>query len=131
MNLVIQKYGGTSLGDLSKISHAAQRIAAEHRSVVAVVSAMGGATDTMLDLARNLVNTPDARELDLLISIGEPASAVALALDTERTGVPARSFNGRDGGIITDGVHGCARIANVDPARVRGCGYLSVRWVCQ
>ncbi|MGW0195701.1 aspartate kinase [Nonomuraea sp. NPDC003201] len=121
MDLVIQKYGGTSLGDVSKISHAAKRIAAADGSVVAVVSAMGGATDTMLDLARNLTATPHARELDLLLSTGEQASAAALALALHELGVPARSFSARDGGIITDGVHGCARIVSVDPVRIREC----------
>ncbi|MBB5780233.1 aspartate kinase [Nonomuraea jabiensis] len=121
MNLVIQKYGGTSLGDVSKISHAAKRIAAADGSVVAVVSAMGSATDTMLDLARSLTATPHARELDLLLSTGEQASAAALALALNELGVPARSFSARDGGIITDGVHGCARIVSVDPARIREC----------
>jgi aspartate kinase len=121
MDLVIQKYGGTSLGDVSRISHAAKRIAAADGSVVAVVSAMGGATDTMLDLARNLTARPHARELDLLLSTGEQASAAALALALHELGVPARSFSARDGGIITDGVHGCARIVSVDPVRIREC----------
>ncbi|MFI6737815.1 aspartate kinase [Nonomuraea sp. NPDC050451] len=121
MNLVIQKYGGTSLGDVSRISHAAKRIAAADGSVVAVVSAMGSATDTMLDLARNLTATPHARELDLLLSTGEQASAAALALALHELGVPARSLGARDGGIITDGVHGCARIVSVDPVRIREC----------
>ncbi|MFG6195440.1 aspartate kinase [Nonomuraea sp. JJY05] len=121
MNLVIQKYGGTSLGDVSRISHAAKRIAAADGSVVAVVSAMGSATDAMLDLARNLTATPHARELDLLLSTGEQASAAALALALNELGVPARSFGARDGGIITDGVHGCARIVSVDPVRIREC----------
>ncbi|RSM88632.1 aspartate kinase [Kibdelosporangium aridum] len=121
MNLVVQKYGGTSLGDAGKISRAARRIAAEHRSVVAVVSAMGGTTDSILSLARDLTETPDARELDLLLSTGEQASAAALALALNELGVPARSFNGRDGGITTDGMHGCARIVNVDPVAVREC----------
>src|SRR5688500_7800269 len=103
MNLVVQKYGGTSLGDASKIRRAAQRIAAEARSVVAVVSAMGGTTDTMFELARDLADAPHARELDLLLSTGEQASAAALALALNELGVPARSFSGYDGGIITDG----------------------------
>ncbi|MBP2329028.1 aspartate kinase [Kibdelosporangium banguiense] len=121
MNLVVQKYGGTSLADASKISRAARRIAAERRSVVAVVSAMGGTTDSILGLARDLTDSPDARELDLLLSTGEQASAAALALALNELGVPARSFNGRDGGITTDGMHGCARIVNVDPVAIREC----------
>ena len=63
----------------------------------------------MLDLARNLTDTPHERELDLLLSTGEQAAAAALALALHERGVPARSFSARDGGIITDGVHGCAR----------------------
>lgn len=121
MALVIHKYGGTSLGDPSKIARAAERIAAADESVVAVVSAMGRTTDTMLDLARNLTDTPHERELDLLLSTGEQASAAALAMALHERGVPVRSFSARDGGIITDGVHGCARIVNVDPVRIREC----------
>ncbi|MEU4831264.1 aspartate kinase [Streptosporangium sp. NPDC023615] len=129
MNLVVQKYGGTSLGDVSKISHAAQRIAAANGSVVAVVSAMGDTTDAMLELARDLTDNPHARELDILLSTGEQASAAALAMALHELGVPARSFNARDGGIITDGVHGQARIVNVNPELIREClrtGYVPV-----
>ncbi|MER6825522.1 aspartate kinase [Streptosporangium sp. NPDC000563] len=129
MGLVIQKYGGTSLGDVSKISHAAQRIAAADGSVAVVVSAMGGTTDAMLELARDLTDNPHARELDILLSTGEQASAAALAMALHELGVPARSFNARDGGIITDGVHGCARIVNVHPEQIRECiqaGYVPV-----
>ncbi|AQZ61914.1 Aspartokinase [[Actinomadura] parvosata subsp. kistnae] len=121
MDLVIQKYGGTSLGDASRIRRAARRIAAADKPVVAVVSAMGRTTDSMLDLARDLTDSPHARELDLLLSTGEQASAAALALALHELGVPARSFSAHDGGIITDGVHGCARIVNVDPAPIRAC----------
>jgi aspartate kinase len=121
MDLVIQKYGGTSLGDASKIRRAARRIAAADGPVVAVVSAMGRTTDSMLHLARDLTDTPHARELDLLLSTGEQASAAALALALHELGVPARSFSAHDGGIITDGVHGCARIVNVDPVPIREC----------
>ncbi|TKK77335.1 aspartate kinase [Herbidospora galbida] len=129
MDLVIQKYGGTSLGDVDKIGHAAQRIAAANGSVVAVVSAMGGTTDAMLGLARELTDNPHARELDLLLSTGEQASAAALAMALHELGVPARSFNARDGGIVTDGVHGCASIVNVRPGLIRECvqtGYVPV-----
>ncbi|SEK60062.1 aspartate kinase [Nonomuraea pusilla] len=121
MDLVIQKYGGTSLGDTSRIRRAARRIAAADGPVVAVVSAMGRTTDSLLDLARDLTDSPHARELDLLLSTGEQASAAALALALHGLGVPARSFSARDCGIVTDGVHGRARIANVDPAPIRAC----------
>jgi aspartate kinase len=121
MKLVVQKYGGTSLSDPAKINRAARRIAAEGRSVVVVVSAMGRTTDTMLGLANTLTDSPPARELDLLLSTGEQASAAALAMALDELGVPARSFSGRDGGIITDGVHGSARIVSVDAVRVREC----------
>ncbi|MCR3750111.1 aspartate kinase [Lentzea californiensis] len=121
MNLVVQKYGGTSLCDANKIRHAAQRIAAEDRYVVAVVSAMGSTTDTMLNLAHDITDSPHARELDVLLSTGERASAAALALALHELGVPARSFSGRDGGILTDGVHGSASIVSVDAVRIREC----------
>ncbi|MGC5016597.1 aspartate kinase [Streptosporangium sp. DT93] len=121
MNLVVQKYGGTSLGDARKISHAAQRIAAAKGSVAVVVSAMGGTTDAMLEMAHDLTDNPPARELDILLSTGEQASAAALAMALNELGVPARSFNARDGGIITDGVHGGARIVGVHPELIREC----------
>lgn len=129
MDLVIQKYGGTSLGDVDKIGHVAKRIAAAQGPVVAVVSAMGGTTDAMLGLARELTDNPHARELDLLLSTGEQASAAALAMALHELGVPARSFNARDGGILTDGVHGCANIVTVRPGLIRECvetGYVPV-----
>lgn len=121
MDLVIQKYGGTSLGDAGKIRRVARRIAAADGSVVAVVSAMGRTTNSMIELARDLTDTPHARELDLLLSTGEQASAAALAIALHELGVPARSFSAHDCGIITDGVHGRARIVNVDPVRIREC----------
>jgi aspartate kinase len=121
MDLVIHKYGGTSLGDPSKIASAAKRIATADSPVVAVVSAMGKTTDTMIDLAHGLTDTPHERELDLLLSTGEQVSAAALAMALHERGVPARSFSAHDGGIITDGVHGCARIVDVDPVRIREC----------
>jgi aspartate kinase len=94
--------------------------------VIAVVSAMGGATDSLLDLANSLATVPDARELDLLLSTGEQASAAALAMALGDLGVPARSFTGRDAGIVTDGIHGYSSIIDVDPLRIRDCVHAGV-----
>jgi aspartate kinase len=119
MSLLVQKYGGTSVGDPARIRAVAERVLASRadgNTVVVVVSAMGGATDALLALSRTLSGTPDQRELDVLLSTGEQTSAAALALALRDMGVPARSFTGRDAGIVTDGVHGRARIVDVVPA---------------
>ncbi|WP_280267341.1 aspartate kinase [Nocardia wallacei] len=124
MSLVVQKYGGTSLGDAHKIRHVARRVAAtvrDRQPVVVVVSAMGGTTDTLLALARTLTDDPHPRERDLLLSTGEQTSAAALALALHELGTPARSFTGRDAGITTDGVHARAHITDIDPTALQEC----------
>src|SRR4051794_35520883 len=118
MSLLVQKFGGTSVGDPGKIRRVAQRIAAacaQGHAIVAVVSAMGGTTDALISLSRSLSDTPDERELDLLLSTGEQASAAALAIALRAASIDARSFSGRDAGIVTDGAHGRARILDVVP----------------
>jgi aspartate kinase len=124
MSLLVQKFGGTSVNDPDKIRRVAQRIAAaraEGYAIVAVVSAMGGTTDALISLSHSLSDMPDERELDLLLSTGEQASAAALAIALREADVDARSFSGRDAGILTDGVHGRARIVDVVPNSVREC----------
>lgn len=122
MSLLVQKFGGTSVADPDKIRRVAQRIAAtraEGHAVVAVVSAMSGATDALISLYRSLSGLPENREFDLLLSTGEQASAAALAIALHEMGVDARSLSGRDAGILTDGVHSRARIVEVVPNLVR------------
>ncbi len=119
---VVQKYGGSSLADADRIRHVARRIARERASgsdLVVVVSAMGDTTDHLLELAANITDEPDPREMDLLLATGEHMSGTLVAMALQAIGVPAISLTGAQAGIRTDSSHGRARIANVDPARVR------------
>ena len=120
--IVVQKYGGTSVGDVDRMKRVAERIAARRRAgddVVAVVSAMGGTTDELVEMAARINRRPPQRELDILLTAGERISMALLAMAIEGLGVRARSFTGSQAGIITDTVHGKARILAVTPERVR------------
>jgi aspartate kinase len=120
--LVVQKYGGSSLADADRIRHVARRIARERGAgshLVVVVSAMGDTTDHLIELAAGITDDPDPREMDLLLATGEHMSGTLVAMALQATGVPAISLTGAQAGILTDSSHGRARIANVDPARVR------------
>lgn len=119
--IVVHKYGGSSLADLDKIRAVAQRIVETVRSgrrVCAVVSAMGGTTDDLLTKAKELTTTPNARELDMLLSTGERVSTSLLAIAVNDLGVPAVSFTGSQSGIITNTRHNRARIIEVRPYRL-------------
>ena len=120
--IVVQKYGGTSVGDVERMKRVAQRVADTRREghdVVVVVSAMGSTTDELLDMAGRISRRPPQRELDILLTSGERISMSLLAMAIEDLGVSARSFTGSQAGIITDTVHGKARILAVTPERVR------------
>ena len=120
--IVVQKYGGTSVGDVDRMKAVAERIVATRRAgndVVAVVSAMGKTTDELVDMAARINRRPPQRELDILLTAGERISMSLLAMAIEDLGVSARSFTGSQAGIITDTVHGKARILAVTPERVR------------
>ena len=120
--IVVQKYGGTSVGDVDRMKRVAQRIVDTRREghdVVVVVSAMGKTTDELVDMAARINVRPPQRELDILLTAGERISMALLAMAIEDLGVPARSFTGSQAGIITDTVHGKARILAVTPERVR------------
>lgn len=120
--LVVQKYGGSSLADADRIRHVARRIARERAAgsdLVVVVSAMGDTTDHLLELAANITDDPDPREMDVLLATGEHMSGTLVAMALQAAGVPAISLTGAQAGIRTDRSHGRARIANVDPARIR------------
>jgi aspartate kinase len=122
MSLVVQKYGGSSVGDAERIRHVARRIAAEHEAgseLVVVVSAMGDTTDDLLALAARITDDPDPRELDVLLATGEHISGTLLAMALHALGRPAISLTGAQAGIRTDPTFGRARIANVEPARIR------------
>jgi aspartate kinase len=120
--LVVQKFGGSSLGEASRIRRVAQRIARARETgtdLVVVVSAMGDTTDELLQLAAAITDEPDARELDMLLATGEHQSATLVSMALHALGVKAISLTGAQAGITTDASHGRARIANVEPRRVR------------
>ncbi len=121
MALIVQKYGGSSVGDAEKIKHVARRIIETQNAgnqVCVVVSAMGDTTDELLDLANQVAANPQGRELDMLLTAGERISMALLAIAINDLGAKSLSFTGSQAGIITDEVHGNARIAEVTPDRV-------------
>jgi aspartate kinase len=120
--LVVQKYGGTSVGTPDRIKAVANRIAkttARGDRVIAVVSAMAGETNRLLKLASEFADIPDARESDVLVSTGEQVSAALLAMRLQAIGLPARSFLAHQLRISTDSNHGQARIKSIDGDAVR------------
>jgi aspartate kinase len=122
VGLVVQKYGGSSVADAAGIQRVAQRVVASRRAghdVVVVVSAMGDTTDELIDLAQHVSPEPAVRELDMLLTAGERISMALLAMAISDLGVEARSFTGSQAGVITDSVHGRARIIDVTPGRIR------------
>ncbi|PPB48210.1 aspartate kinase [Arthrobacter pityocampae] len=123
MSLIVQKFGGSSVADAEGIKRVARRVvdtqAAGHQ-VVVVVSAMGDSTDELLDLAGQVSPaSSDAREMDMLLSAGERISMALLAMAIHATGASAQSFTGSQAGMITDAIHGKARIIDVSPHRIR------------
>ena len=118
----MQKYGGSSVADAAGIKRVAQRIVAARKagsSVAVVVSAMGDTTDELLDLAQQVSPLPPGRELDMLLTAGERISMALLAMAIGNLGYHGRSFTGSQAGVITDSVHGRARIIDVTPGRIR------------
>jgi aspartate kinase len=121
MALVVQKYGGSSVADAEGIKRVAKRIVATKQGgnqVVVVVSAMGDTTDELIDLANRVSPAPPGRELDMLLTSGERISMALLAMAIASLGMEARSFTGSQAGVITDDVHGRARIIDVTPGRI-------------
>ena len=120
--LVVQKFGGSSVANADRIRHVARRIARERAAgsdLVVVVSAMGDTTDELLTLAHAITDEPDPRELDMLLATGEHQSATLVSMALHALGVDAISLTGAQAGITTDGRYGRARIANVEPHRIR------------
>ena len=120
--LIVQKYGGTSLGDAEKIRSAARRaakLAGEGNEVVIVVSAQGETTDQMIEKAATVNRRRAAREMDAYLAAGEQMSAGLLAMAIGALGCSAVSLTGWQAGIRTDGNHGNARIRHIDTARIR------------
>ncbi len=122
MAVVVQKYGGSSVGDIGKLKRVAAKVAARRRAgdaVCVVVSAMGDATDDLLKLAKQVSADPPRRELDMLLTAGERISMALLSMALQEQGVEAISFTGSQAGIITTDAHATARILEVRPTRVR------------
>ncbi|TLP94180.1 aspartate kinase [Nesterenkonia salmonea] len=122
MSLIVQKYGGSSVQDAESIKRVARRIVETKNAgnqVVVVVSAMGDTTDDLLDLAGAISTTPPLREMDILLSSGERMSMALLAMAIHELGETAQSFTGSQAGMITDAIHGKARIIEVSPLRVQ------------
>jgi len=124
MALIVQKFGGTSLGSGERIQRAAERVAAERRQgseVVVVVSAMGGETDRLLGLAGELSERPPPRERDQLLATGEQVTISLMAMALRELGQGARSFTGAQVPIRTDSAYGRARIVEIEQEALRAC----------
>ena len=122
MGLIVQKYGGSSVADAEGMKRVAARIVASKKAgnqVVVVVSAMGDTTDELIELANAVTPIPQGRELDMLLTAGERISMALLAMAINNLGFEARSFTGSQAGVITDSVHGKARIIDVTPGRIQ------------
>jgi aspartate kinase len=121
MALIVQKYGGTSVGNAERIKHVAARVA-QHRArgdrLVVVVSAMSGVTDNLIKLAKEITPLPSERELDMLLATGEQTTIALTAMALQALDVPAVSLTGAQAGIVTDGVHTKAKIQNITPRQV-------------
>jgi aspartate kinase len=121
MSLIVQKYGGTSVGTVERIQAVAERVARDHlagHQLVVVLSAMSGETDRLLGLARAIQNPPSARELDVVLSTGEQITIGLLAMALEARGVPAVSYTGAQVTILSDSAFNKARILAIDAHKV-------------
>ncbi len=122
MALMVQKYGGTSVGSIERISAVAEKVIAtrnDGHDVVVVISAMAGETDRLIALANAITENPSAREVDVLLSTGEQVTIALLSMALESRSCPARSYTGGQVHILTDSAHNKARIMAIDAARVR------------
>ena len=121
MALIVQKYGGTSVGNTDRIKNVAKRVA-EYRNrgdkVVVVVSAMSGVTDGLIKLAKDIAPLPSEREMDMLLATGEQQTIALAAIALHAIGIPAVSLTGAQAGIVTDVVHTKAKIHNITPKKV-------------
>ncbi len=121
MALIVQKYGGTSVGNPDRIKNVAARVAKYHAQgdqVVVVVSAMSGVTDSLIKLAKEIMPLPAEREMDMLLATGEQTTIALTAMALHSLGVNAVSLTGAQAGIVTDGVHTKAKISNITPQKV-------------
>jgi aspartate kinase len=121
MALIVQKYGGTSVGNPDRIKNVASRVAKYHAKgdkIVVVVSAMSGVTDNLIKLAKDIMPLPSEREMDVLLATGEQTTIALLAIALHSIGIAAVSLTGAQAGIVTDGVHTKAKIQNISPKTV-------------
>jgi len=121
MALIVQKYGGTSVGNTERIKHVAARVAkyrAKGDQVVVVVSAMSGVTDNLIKLAKEIMPLPSEREMDVLLATGEQQTIALTAIALHALNVPAVSLTGPQAGIVTDVVHTKAKIHDISPKKV-------------
>ena len=121
MALIVQKFGGTSVGNTERIQNVARRVAQSRvkgDQVVVVVSAMSGVTDKLIGLAKEITPLPDEREMDMLLATGEQQTIALVAIALQAQGQKAVSFTGAQAGIVTDGTHTKARIQNITPDEV-------------
>ncbi|MBI5897947.1 MAG: aspartate kinase [Rhodocyclales bacterium] len=122
MALIVQKYGGTSMGSAERIRNVARRVArwkAQGHHLVVVVSAMSGETNRLIALAKDVSPQPDARELDVMVSTGEQVTIALLAMALKDIGVDARSYTGGQVKVLTDSTHTKARILHIDDVNMR------------
>ncbi|TDG14724.1 aspartate kinase [Seongchinamella unica] len=121
MSLIVQKFGGTSVGSIARIEQVADKVAsfrADGHSVVVVVSAMSGETNRLIGLAHEVQERPVPREMDVLVSTGEQVTTALLSMALDKRGVKAKSYNGSQVRILTDDAHTKARIREIDDARL-------------
>jgi aspartate kinase len=119
--LIVQKYGGTSVGNTERIKNVATRVAKYHANgdkIVVVVSAMSGVTDNLIKLAKDIMPLPNEREMDVLLATGEQTTIALTAIALHALEIPAVSMTGAQAGIVTDGVHTKAKIQNISPKRI-------------
>ncbi len=131
MSLIVQKYGGTSVGNPERIKNVARRIIEtqdEGHQVVAVVSAMSGVTDSLIKLARECSPNPEEREMDVLLATGEQTTIALTAMAINAMGRKAVSLTGAQAGIVTDGVHTRAKISDLTPKQLKS--YLDEGYIC-
>ncbi|HEX3136165.1 MAG TPA: aspartate kinase, partial [Casimicrobiaceae bacterium] len=122
MALIVQKYGGTSVGSIERIRNVARRVAHFHRAghqLVVVPSAMSGETNRLLALARELAPNPDPRELDVVAATGEQVTIGLLAIALQQLGLQAKSYTGGQVQVLTDSAFTKARILKIDEERIR------------
>ncbi|RHW40841.1 aspartate kinase [Neobacillus notoginsengisoli] len=122
MAIIVQKFGGTSVGNPERIKNVASRVLEERKkgnSVVVVVSAMGKTTDSLVSLAKEIHTAPSGREMDMLLATGEQVTISLLAMALEALGQSAVSFTGWQAGIKTEAIHGNARITGINPEAVK------------